>query len=91
MLEKYNMPCHSMHPKQDYFRKDFYMHSRCTSILSKFYPCRKQVLHSRVASAEKPLYDVLVLADQNVVHLHRFSFSKENNKRKACLCVPSSL
>jgi hypothetical protein len=26
ILEKYNMPCHAMHPMQDYFWKDFYMH-----------------------------------------------------------------
>jgi hypothetical protein len=50
ILEKYNMPCHAMHPMQDYFWKDFYIHDKfdmqpiCTSMLVKFYSCKKQVL-----------------------------------------------
>jgi hypothetical protein len=28
MLEKYNMPCHAMHPMQDYFWKVFHMYGK---------------------------------------------------------------
>jgi hypothetical protein len=42
ILTKYNMPCHEMHPKEDYLRKDFYMHLTWTSILAKFYHCKKE-------------------------------------------------
>jgi hypothetical protein len=44
------MPCHAMHPMQDYFWEDFYMHDKfdmqpiCTSMLMKFYSCKKWVL-----------------------------------------------
>jgi hypothetical protein len=46
--KKYNIPCHAMHPMQDDFWKDFYMHSKsiCTSMLAKFYPCKKRVLQT---------------------------------------------
>jgi hypothetical protein len=52
-----NMPCHAMHPKQDYFRKDFYMQGWFDmqsymhySKLAKFYHCKNRVLH-QVSSA----------------------------------------
>jgi hypothetical protein len=47
--KKYNMSCH---PMQDYFWKYFYMHDKfdiqhiCTSMLAKFYSCKKWVLQS---------------------------------------------
>jgi hypothetical protein len=52
ILEKYNMSCHAMHPMQDYFWKDFYMHDQfdmqpiCTSMLAKFYSYNKSVLQT---------------------------------------------
>jgi hypothetical protein len=52
ILEKYNKQCHAMHPMQDYFWKDFYMHNKfdmqpiCTSMLAKFYSCKKWVLQT---------------------------------------------
>jgi hypothetical protein len=53
ILEKYNMPCHAIHPMQDYyFWKDFYMQGKfdmqpiCTSMLVKIYSCKKQVLQT---------------------------------------------
>jgi hypothetical protein len=46
------MPCHVMHPMQDYFWKNFFMHGKfdmqpiCTSMLAKFCSCKKQVLQT---------------------------------------------
>jgi hypothetical protein len=43
IFENATMLCHAMHPMQDYFWEDFYMHDKfdiqpiCTSILVKFY------------------------------------------------------
>jgi hypothetical protein len=52
ILEKYNMPCHAMHPIQDLFLEGFsyvlqfdmhfYMHSYLDK---KNYSCKKWVLH----------------------------------------------
>jgi hypothetical protein len=50
ILEKYNMPCHAMHPIQDLFLESFSyvlqfdMHFICTPIWTKFYSCKKWVL-----------------------------------------------
>jgi hypothetical protein len=53
ILEKYNMPCHAMHPIQDLFLKvfhmyynlicNFYMHSY---VDKNFHSCKKWVLHT---------------------------------------------
>jgi hypothetical protein len=46
------MPCHAMHLMQDYFWKDFYMPDKFdmqpiyTSMLTKFYSCKKRVLQT---------------------------------------------
>jgi hypothetical protein len=45
------MPCHAMHPIQDLFLKSFSyvlqfdMHFICTPMWTKFYSCKKWVLH----------------------------------------------
>jgi hypothetical protein len=50
ILENVTMLCHAMHPMQDYFWEDFYMHDKfdmqpiCTSMLVKFYSSKKWVL-----------------------------------------------
>jgi hypothetical protein len=50
ILEKYNMPCHAMHPMQDLFWKVFHMYGKlifyhiCTPMLAKFDSCKKWVL-----------------------------------------------
>jgi hypothetical protein len=44
------MTCHAMHPMPDYFWKYFYMQGKfdmqpiCSSILAKFYSCKRRVL-----------------------------------------------
>jgi hypothetical protein len=59
ILEKYNMPCHAMHPMQDYFLEGFLytrqidMQPICTSMLAKFYSCKKWVL--QVPHQSRPL------------------------------------
>jgi hypothetical protein len=46
------MPCHEMHPIQDLFLEGFSyvlqidMHFLCTTMLTKFYPCKKWVLQA---------------------------------------------
>jgi hypothetical protein len=46
------MPCHAMHPIQDLFLESFSyvlqfdMHFICTPMWTKFYSCKKSVLHS---------------------------------------------
>jgi hypothetical protein len=47
ILDKYNMPCHAMHPIQDLFLEGFSyvlqidMHFICTPMWTKFYSCEK--------------------------------------------------
>jgi hypothetical protein len=53
------MPCHAMHPIQDLFLKGFSyvlqigMHFICTPMWTKFYSCKKWVLHKHAYDCDK--------------------------------------
>jgi hypothetical protein len=59
------MPCHAMHPIQDLFLESFSyvlqldMHFICTPMWTKFYSCKKWVLHhasSLAKRSERPVH-----------------------------------
>jgi hypothetical protein len=67
------MPCHAMHPIQDLFLEGFSyilqidMHFIYTPMWTKFYSCKKWVLHtagsSRVHSVGGKWYDLVIVDD----------------------------